>query len=109
MRVENSAGTGQPDLNGCWHGIEVWVELKIFKGNQLIFRSTQPEWIRRRIGAGGRVFVLARKDDTLYLYDGLSAGNRSAETWLNVLPLFCTSIPFDYDGLLKKIFEKRKS
>lgn len=69
-RIENSATAGVSDVTMCRHGIEVWVELKIQKGNMLEFRSSQPVWIRKRMTAGGRVVVLARKEDDLVLYAG---------------------------------------
>jgi len=48
----------------------VWLELKVFKGNRIQFRPSQVAWISRRVAHGGRVYILARKDDRLILYEG---------------------------------------
>lgn len=78
-----SGGTGRgiPDVNGCWQGVEVWVENKITSGWQVGLRPEQIGWIHRRARAGGRVFVLTRRVaeagprrgaavDDLYLHAG---------------------------------------
>lgn len=31
IRLEGYASTGCPDVNGCFNGVEVWIELKQFK------------------------------------------------------------------------------
>ncbi len=69
-RVENVAGSGIPDVNACWRGVEIWIELKMFRGNQLHFRCSQLGWISKRIVAGGHVAVLARKNDEVWVFDG---------------------------------------
>lgn len=118
-RIENSAGAGRPDINGCFRGRTVDIELKIFKGNQLVFREGQPVWIYRRTQAGGRVVVLARKDDNLMLYSAIEATAKTvphrvlasgdiAYTVLgNITPLFETSRPFRWPELQDAIFETR--
>ncbi len=68
-RIENSAGTGISDVSACHKGVEVWIELKIFHGNQLSFRNSQRTWIARRAAVGGIVWVVARKDDEIHIYD----------------------------------------
>lgn len=113
MRVENNAGTGAPDVNGCYMGVSVWIENKIIKGKRTTFQPTQPSWIFTRTNHGGRVFVLARKDDTLYLYEGwrvrqwavagrvLSDGGISVEPQNPILTL---EKPYDYLALRTAIF-----
>jgi penicillin-binding protein-related factor A (putative recombinase) len=63
-RIENSAGNGMADVNGCFKGIEFWLELK--KANKpsnaktpikIKFQDGQPIWLKNRYRAGGRVFV----------------------------------------------------
>ncbi len=68
-RIENTAGTGISDVSACNKGREVWLELKVFHGNNIHFRSSQRIWITRRVAVGGKVLVLARKDDELLLYE----------------------------------------
>jgi hypothetical protein len=106
VRIENTAGSGQPDLNMCFRGAEVWVELKMAKGKRLIFQPTQGPWIRQRTASGGRVFILARKNDTLRLFPWNIIEN---PVWDGVPPLFETFIPFDFKGLQEKIFAGRQN
>lgn len=72
-RVENSTGSGMPDVNTCRKGIEVWIELKVMTGNQFSLRHAQMNWARKRIRDGqGRIVVLVGKKEKLgwdlYLY-----------------------------------------
>lgn len=66
-RVENVAGEGHPDAEGCYRGVQFWLELKVAKrparsatllrfGSPL--RDSQVDWARKRIAAGGRVWYL---------------------------------------------------
>lgn len=62
LRVENSAvGRGVPDLNGCFNGIEVWIENKTTEGWKVDLRPEQSAWAARRARAGGRVFFAVRR------------------------------------------------
>ena len=115
-RIENSAGRGRPDVNGCLRGHVVDVELKIFHGRQLVFREGQPVWIHKRAWAGGRVFVLARAGDVLYLYQAvevvgssvprtLLANGDTAYTVLDVVsPLCVCPRPFNWKALQAYMF-----
>lgn len=67
-RIENTAGTGISDVSACCGGFEVWLELKVFHGKYLHFRNSQRTWINRRHEVGGVIYVLARKDDEMFLY-----------------------------------------
>ena len=67
-RIESTIGSGIPDINACSNGIELFIELKVFHGNDLHFRSSQRAWILRRLSVGGRVLVLTRRDDCLLIY-----------------------------------------
>lgn len=78
VRMENSIGSGQPDVNGCLDGTDFWLELKCCsrpKRDGLVrprFRPTQLPWIGRRHAAGSRVAVLlqigAGSDGERYMY-----------------------------------------
>jgi len=67
-RLENSSGSGMPDVNGCRRGAERWIELKMFHGQRLHFRASQRSWMLSRKKVGGKVWVLARKDDEIFLW-----------------------------------------
>lgn len=66
MRVENSVGPGTPDVNGCYNGVEYWVELKQAdppkKETSILqvrhFTTEQRRWLVQRIAAGGNAYVL---------------------------------------------------
>jgi hypothetical protein len=66
-RVENMAGIGRPDVNYCIRGVEGNIELKQLpewpKREDTVvpvrhFTPQQRLWIRDRVRAGGRVYVL---------------------------------------------------
>lgn len=68
-RIENTAGTGISDVTACSDGIEIWIELKVFHGKKLHFRTSQRVWITNRLGVGGIVWIVARNGDNLQIYD----------------------------------------
>ncbi len=81
-RVENSVASGQPDVNGCLAGEDVWIELKAPKepkritttlmtcnGNHPLLVS-QINWLIRQRQAGGIAFILVRTDKRLMLIEG---------------------------------------
>lgn len=78
QRIENTAGSGVPDINGCFH-CEVWIEFKEARGKTIILRPEQVAWLMRRSRAGGRCFIAVRRktkrDDQLLLIDGSDAFN----------------------------------
>lgn len=90
QRIE-SGGTAQgiPDLNGCYKGREVWIELK--QGAYPVSRW-QHNWIRRRTAAGGNVWVIRMLNPTLVCL------------WR---PDACVDFvkPFPWDQILKLLFE----
>ncbi|HYD35940.1 MAG TPA: hypothetical protein VD999_07820 [Vitreimonas sp.] len=65
QRIENVAGTGVADINGCFRGIEFWIESKISKGSHIEIRPDQIAWLTKRYEKGGRVFVVYRQEDTI--------------------------------------------
>jgi hypothetical protein len=104
MRLENLVGTGMPDVNGCLNGVEVWLELKyVASGFKIHFQPTQPPWIFRRALSGGRVYVLARKEDVLYLYHGSQIRELVAQG-LRLQPILRLEKPFDWYLLLSVVF-----
>ena len=48
VRVENTAGSGTPDVHACYEGSETWIELKLAKGNWLHFRASQISFFAKR-------------------------------------------------------------
>ena len=71
QRIETGmTGSGVPDVNGCYAGVEFWLELKDVSANsnKIGLRVMQVSWIARRVAHGGKVFVLARKLNNCLLY-----------------------------------------
>lgn len=111
-RIENTAGNGMSDVNMCKDGVEVWVELKMFKGKRLHFRTSQLGWIMTRQKFGGKVWVLARGEDGAWLYDAekLLACERRPEgdKAFSVVPdefRWTTKKPFKWQELREILFE----
>ena len=75
VRIENRSTPGVPDVNGCYNGIEFWLELKVIKGNSLQLSKFQKAWIYERTRVGGKVFVLARplSGSVLKVFEGSNA------------------------------------
>lgn len=65
QRIENTAGSGVPDINCCLGGREIWIECKI---NQPLLRPFQWAWINRRVNVGGKVFVIVERETCFLIY-----------------------------------------
>lgn len=64
-RIENAVGSGTPDVEGCFNGVQFWWELKVGsvdkKGNvKVSFRPTQIPWLKRRCLVGGKAFAIIK-------------------------------------------------
>ena len=115
-RIENTAGTGISDISACSHGVEVWLELKVFHGDRLQFRTSQRTWIMRRTDVGGKVLIVARKGDELYVYDGRKVvmanvawrddKSFSIATWDLPAVIFHCKKPFKWDEIRKAVFDQ---
>lgn len=71
-----STGRGVPDLNYCCDGAEGWIEMKRVNGWRCRIDPEQIAWMERRIRAGGRVFLAARRREppqTFWLFSGSAA------------------------------------
>ena len=115
VRIENSAGNGISDVNACCRGQEIWLELKVFHGRRLYFRNSQKSWIVRRSEVGGRIFILARNEDTLIMYDAAAMmqceaihGNdgKSFSVDVDKLPpsIYVCRKPFKWAELRERLF-----
>jgi len=109
-RIENSVSSGQPDVNGCLAGEDVWIELKaptepkrketplMSFGNNHRLLLTQQNWMKRQQQAGGIAFILLRTDKRLLLIDGTKYGtgehfNRYTVEQMERIALFKASVP----------------
>lgn len=76
--IENSAGTGMPDVNISFNSLDYWIELKYreespkrdttaaLKG---FVRPQQKIWIKHRLSKGaGNIYLFARIDNEYFCY-----------------------------------------
>lgn len=76
-----SIAKGVPDCNGCYEGVDFWIENKKTIGYTIGLRPEQVAWLDRRGRCGGTVFIAVRRMakkgprrgpgcDELWLLDG---------------------------------------
>lgn len=72
VRIESYTENGIPDVNACYNGKEIWIELKANTHKDLGLSKWQKVWIAKRIKAGGTVFIMNRplKERALKIYTG---------------------------------------
>jgi len=113
QRIETGGtGTGIPDVNLCYEGKEIWIELKLVKGKRIDLSPTQIAWHMKRTKAGGRTWILARhtydgvrigKGDKIYLWEGNQA-KALKELGMNCENSLTWEAPFDWEDIMKNIF-----
>jgi hypothetical protein len=96
-RVENALTRGTPDVNMCHMGIEVWLELKVLdtKGSCEL-RPEQYLWHRKRQEVGGKVFVLARNETVIKIYQ--------VQRDMSLFEIWSCMKPFDWVSMNNLIF-----
>jgi hypothetical protein len=96
-RVENALTRGTPDVNMCHMGIEVWLELKVLdtKGSCEL-RPEQYLWHRKRQEVGGKVFVLARNETVIKIYQ--------VQRDMSMFEIWSCMKPFDWVSMNNLIF-----
>lgn len=100
QRIENTAGSGVPDINCCWNGIEIWIECKM---REPLLRPFQWAWINRRVRAGGNVFVIVERETCFLVYcKEFSASNHGKYMLLSGT---CHVVPKSSIALRNKITE----
>ncbi len=113
QRIETgSTGRGIPDVNLCYNGVEIWVELKIVSGRKVNITAEQCAWHYRRIRAGGRTFIIARdkvdkvrkgKYDKIYVWTGENAVSVQ-ENGIIAENSYIYETPFDWEQIIAKLF-----
>lgn len=119
-RVENAVMSGQPDVNACLQGEDVWIELKAptepgrattpmlkRSGNHQLLLS-QINWMARQRQAGGIAFILLRTDKHIFLVDGTKhaddINNWPVPTYMERSMLVCpVPTPNNQWGLLRNV------
>ena len=74
---------GVADANGCYQGVEFWVEGKLTDGYTVEVKPSQVAWHRLRASKGGRTFFAVRRRtarvDDLYMIRGRHAATLKAD------------------------------
>ena len=66
QNLEALNSPGLPDVNVCYRGVEVWLELK---GEKVWLRRHQYAWGMRRAKVGGRCFILGHPlEDSIWIW-----------------------------------------
>lgn len=105
-RIENSVGSGMPDLNGCINGIEFWVELKLVLPAGVLLRPMQYAWSHVRHRYGGRIFILAmdERKKLIHLYRPPYKIEECGK-YLRLIndPLTTIERPFNWNSILSQL------
>lgn len=72
-------GLGIPDTNGCFNGVECWIEFKQTEAWNVTVRPGQVGWAERRLRHGGRVYLATRR----WHDGGVRKGDSQDELWLH--------------------------
>jgi len=82
VRLENSAGNGTPDVNGCYRGQDFWAELKYLaefpvRPSTVVriphFTDEQRLWLKSRGEAGGLAWLFVQVGREYLLFDHVNA------------------------------------
>lgn len=105
-RVEDVAGVGRPDVEGCLDGDCFVIELKVADRprrpttpirTQCPITIEQQEWLKARRSAGGNAFLLIQVGDHAdarrYLLDGRQAASAASGLTEEELVLLCVVDP----------------
>jgi hypothetical protein len=65
QRIETTTGSGVPDINVVYAGVEMWIETKVqTPAGHVLLRPFQWAWINKRFRSGGVGYVIAQKYDS---------------------------------------------
>jgi hypothetical protein len=122
-RVENLVNNGWPDANGCFHGVEFWIEVKepkepkmlntrLFGSNHKLSQE-QMNWIKRQINTGGLAYVYIDTGEWRLLIGGSMADyiNDMTLTELKSVSLWSTKVPIKcndhWEGIVDVILNRK--
>ncbi len=116
QRIETgSTGLGIPDVNLCFKGQEIWIELKVVQGYKIDISPQQVAWHFRRWRAGGTTYIMARdkvdgvrkgKFDRIHIWPGQRAPE-ILEYGVHAEGGFVFTTPFDWDAIVGLIFRSK--
>lgn len=94
-----STGQGVPDTEYCLDGRTGWIEFKKIKGKKVALSPFQVAWLLRRVRAGGRCLIAARKEQSLFLYHGCLADQVAAGTAAPLLQCDGGPVAWDWQAI----------
>lgn len=116
-RIENSVGDGIPDTVAMRKGEETfWLELKVNKfpkrKTTIVFdkrklRQSQINWHIKCASMGGESYILAKIDNSHFIFEGADAGHLKTATIDDVYHLCIFHTP-RLDDILKFLAHKEK-
>lgn len=99
-RVENAIAKGTPDVNLCFEGREIWLELKVLDDKGRLHKDDpRPEqliWHMKRQTFGGSCFVLGRNEKVLKIFQ--------VQRDRSLFELWTCSKPFHWNVFLTVLF-----
>ena len=115
QRIENAVGLGTPDVNCCYNGSDVWIELKIVKGNLLLFEWSQIAWFKQRTHEkiNGNVLVIARHKENIIAFEARNLPTEKLKRKVNKAGLDIRDVeyvswskPYDWAQIMFYIYNK---
>lgn len=100
-RIENAAGSGQPDVHVCYRGKRFWLELKVKRGRTIAFRAAQHGWLAKADAAGDKAFIVVRDGNSVRAYRARSGISLQLQDYPHtVAPDWSGNIPLDWEGFV---------
>lgn len=105
-RVESVSSPGVPDV--YWsslreEGVSGWIELKIVRGNVVKLRPEQVLWILRHSQLNVNAKIMARKNDTIYLWEGSDVSIVAEQGLRSDAQVTIFKKPWNWDDIIRRI------
>ena len=104
--VESVSSPGVPDVHWASlreEGMCGWIELKIVRGNVVKLRPEQVLWILRHSQLNINAKIMARKNDTIYLWDGKDVSIVAEQGLRSDAPVLTFEKPWNWDDIIQRI------
>jgi len=105
-RVESVSSPGVPDV--YWsslrdEGASGWIELKVIRGNVVKLRPEQVLWILRHSQLNVNAKIMARKNDTIYLWEGKDVSIVAEQGLRSDAPVTTFEKPWNWNDIIQRI------
>ena len=105
-RVESVSSPGVPDVHWASlreEGMCGWIELKVIRGNVVKLRPEQVLWILRHAQLNVNAKIMARKNDTIYLWNGRDVSIVAEQGLRSDAPVLTFEKPWNWDDIIQRI------